>query len=125
MNVLCISGNLTRDAELRSTNTGKQVANFTVAINEGKDKTEFVNCVAWEKTGELISQYCKKGDKLTCSGKISTRTWEKDGEKKYATEMIVNQFDFPSKRDSAPQEQQAQTSSGGGGFDVTDDDLPF
>jgi single-strand DNA-binding protein len=101
MNILCISGNLTAKPELKSTQSGKQVASFTVAISEGKDKTEFVNCVAWDKTAELIVQYCDKGDRMTCNGKIQTRKWEdKDGNTRYTTEMIVNQFDFPPKKSS-------------------------
>lgn len=127
MNVLCIAGNLTRDPELRSTNTGKQVASFSIAINEGKDKTEFVNCVAWEKTAELINQYCKKGDRLSCNGKIATRSWEQDGQKKYATEMIVHQFDFPPKgNQSNPQEDYSQPSQATQeAIDEMEDSIPF
>lgn len=99
MNVFCFSGNITKDIDLRSTNTGKQVANFGIAINEGKDKTLFLNCVAWDKTGELISQYCKKGDRLSGSGKIDIRKWtDKEGKDQWTTEIIVHQFDFPPKR---------------------------
>lgn len=127
MNVLCIAGNITRDIDLRTTPSGKKVASFSVAINEGKDKTEFVNCVAWEKTGELISQYCDKGDRLSCSGKIATRSWEQDGQKKYATEMIVHQFDFPPKsKQSSPQEDYSQPSAATQGVvDEMEDSVPF
>lgn len=100
MNVLSIAGNLTKDPELKTTQGGKKVASFSVAINEGKDKTLFLNCVAWEKTAELIAQYCKKGDRLSCNGKLDIRSYEdSNGVKKYATEMIVREFDFPPKRD--------------------------
>ncbi len=99
MNLFAFSGNITKDIELRSTNTGKQVASIPVAINEVKDKTLFLNCVAWDKTGELISQYCKKGDRLSGSGKIDIRKWtDKEGKDQWTTEIIVNQFDFPPKR---------------------------
>lgn len=99
MNLFAFSGNITKDIDLRSTNTGKQVANFSIAINEGKDKTLFLNCVAWDKTGELISQYCKKGDRLSGSGKIDIRKWtDKEGKDQWTTEIIVHQFDFPPKR---------------------------
>lgn len=95
-----INGNLTKDPETRSTQGGKTVVSFTVASNEGKDKTEFVNCTAWDKTGELIAQYCKKGDRMACVGRLQTRSWDDDkGNKRYATEVVVNQFDFPPKRE--------------------------
>jgi single-strand DNA-binding protein len=102
MNVLCIAGNLVKNPELRTIQSGKQVVSFTIAINEGKDKTEFVDCVAWEKTAELFSRYCEKGDKISCSGRIQTRSWDdKDsGQKRYKTEAIIHQFDFPPKKNS-------------------------
>jgi len=103
MNVFAFSGNLTKDPELKTTQGGKQVASFSVAINEGKDKTLFLNCVAWEKTAELITQYCKKGDRFTASGKLEIRKYEdKNGVEKYATEIIVREFDFPPKSSSEP-----------------------
>lgn len=98
MNIFCFAGNLTKEPELKSTQSGKQVASFSVAINEGKDKTLFINCVAWEKTGELIAQYCQKGDRFSGSGKLSIRKYDdKDGVTKYVTEIIVHEFDFPPK----------------------------
>lgn len=121
MNVVSISGNLTAKPELRSTQSGKQVASFTVAINEGKDKTEFVNCVAWEKTGELIAQYCEKGDRMACSGKLQTRKWEKDGATRYSTEVIVNSFDFPPKRTDALNGAESAPPVN----DSPEDEIPF
>ena len=118
MNNVCLSGNLTRDVELRSTQSGKQVANFSIAINEGKDKTEFVNCIAWEKTAELINEYCKKGDRLSCVGRLQTSKWDKDGETRYKTEVVVTQFDFPPKGKSDYSEPMQ-----GGGFE--DSEIPF
>lgn len=118
MNIAMLNGNLTRDPELKSTQNGKQVCSFSIAINEGKDKTEFVNCVAWEKTAELIGQVAKKGDRMCVSGRIQTRKWtDQQGQDRYATEVIVNQFDFPPKRSDQPA-QQAQGSA-------FEDDIPF
>jgi len=118
MNVFCFSGNICRDIELRATQSGKQVANFSVAINEGKDKTEFVNCIAWEKTGELISQYCKKGDRLSGTGRIQTTKWEdKEGNTRYKTEIVVTQFDFPPKRSNAESNTSDEDDFG--------DEIPF
>jgi len=83
---------------LKTTQNGKKVCSFSVAINEGKDKTEFVNCVAWEKTGELVSEYCPKGSRISLTGRMQTRKWQdSDGKDRYSTEVVVNAFDFPPK----------------------------
>ncbi|MEN6384596.1 MAG: single-stranded DNA-binding protein [Phycisphaerales bacterium] len=117
MNVFCFAGNITKDIELRTTQSGKKVASFSIAINEGKDKTMFLNCVAWDKTGELLAEYCAKGDRLSGSGKIDVRKYnDNDGVTKYVTEVIVNQFDFPPKKSG---EKPAQA------VDDIADDLPF
>lgn len=126
MNVFAFAGNITRDIELKSTQGGKKVATFGIAINEGKDKTTFLNCVAWEKTAELIAEYCKKGDRLSGSGRIDIRSYEQDGVKKYSTEVIVQQFDFPPKGqaeasgESKPVKQDARTP-----IDELEDQIPF
>lgn len=125
MNVFCFSGNITRDIELRHTQTGKQVANFGIAINEGKDQTTFLNCVAWEKTGELISQYVQKGDRLSGSGRIQVRKWQdQQGQDKYSTEVVVLQFDFPPKRDGQ-QSQPAQNQTVSQQTADMDQEIPF
>ena len=124
MNLYAFSGNITKDIDLRTTTGGKQVANFSIAINEGKDKTLFLNCVAWDKTGELISQYCKKGDRLSGSGKIDIRKWtDKEGKDQWTTEIIVNQFDFPPKRADTPTNDAPMTGNMPSAMD--DSDLPF
>lgn len=124
MNVFAFAGNITRDIELKTTQGGKKVASFGIAINEGKDKTTFLNCVAWEKTAELLSEYCKKGDRLSGSGRIDIRSYDKDGEKKYVTEVIVMQFDFPPKsttEEKAKPEKAATRKA----YDIDQDSIPF
>ena len=122
MNVLCIAGNITKDLELRTTNSDKKVVSFGIAITEGKDKTEFVNCVAWEKTAELIARFCNKGDKISWSGKIQTRKWDdKDGNTRYATEMIVFQVDLPPK----PREGWAESIQEAGQEVLDSEEIPF
>lgn len=126
MNLFAFAGNITRDIEVKSTQGGKKVASFGIAINEGKDKTTFLNCVAWEKTAELLEQYCKKGDRLSGSGRIEIRSYEKDGEKKYVTEVIVREFDFPPKSGSA---QSSPAPKGmtreRAPIDELEDEIPF
>lgn len=120
MNNVSLAGNLTRDPELRKTNSGKDIVSFSLAINESKDKTEFVNCIAWEKTAELINQYVKKGDRLSCTGKIQTRKWQdKQGNDRATTEIVVREFDFPPKRQEVQQDYQAPLQ------DDLEDEIPF
>lgn len=126
MNIFVFAGNVTKDVELKTTPAGKSVCSFSVAINEGKDKTTFVNCVAWEKTAELLSQYVQKGDRLSGSGRLDVRSYEKDGEKKYVTEIVVNQFDFPPKRNDSPAPTKQSMAAVHGGVDsLEDDSIPF
>ena len=73
MNQVILTGHLAKDIELRKTQHNKSVASFTIAVSNGKDKNaDFINCVAWEKTAELLSQYVKKGHKIGVQGKVST-----------------------------------------------------
>jgi len=128
MNVFSFNGNIAKEIEIKETNTGKKVVAFSVAINEGKDKTEFVNIVAWEKTAELLHQYCKKGDRLAGVGRLQTRKYDdNNGVTKYVTEVVLNQFDFPPKNsgseDTTAIKPKDDPVSAGSIFD--DSDIPF
>ena len=99
MNTVQILGNLTKDAEVRYTKSGKAVATFTVAATntyidsqtqEAKEQTAFVNCVAWGKQGEQVGQLTK-GAKCFVEGRLQTRSYEtQEGQKKYVTEVVAN-----------------------------------
>lgn len=98
MNTVQILGNLTRDPEVRYTQSGKAVATFNVAAsntyldsnNETKEQTAFVNCVAWGKLGECIGNL-RKGNRVFVEGRLQTRSYETtDGQKRYVTEVVVN-----------------------------------
>ena len=114
-------GNLGRDVELRRTQSGTAVANFSIAVTEKfKDKqgvqqesTEWINCVAWDRKGEVLAQYLKKGSKVYIEGKLKTTKWTDNGTDKYKTEVIVGDFQF---LDSKPQGQQPQQQNNCGGF---------
>jgi len=107
-------GNLGKDPELRYTQSGTAVASFSLALNESwkddqgniKEKTEWVNCVAWKKLAEVCGEYLKKGSKIFIEGKVQTRSWEKDGEKKYATEIVIDNL---LMLDGAPKSNGNQT----------------
>lgn len=124
MNIVCLSGNVCSDIELRKTQSGTDVANFSIAINESKDHTEYVRCVAWSKTAELIGQYVQKGNRLSCSGRLQTRTWDdQQGNKRYATEVIVDRFDFPPKGNSDMSAHEPSPTYGSD--DVDSSEIPF
>ena len=112
MNIWTGMGRLTRDPEIRHLND-KKTASFTLAVDD-YNKTEFINCVAWEKRADFVESYLTKGTKVAVTGKLHVRSWDKAGEKRYITEVIINSFEFcESKR--------TQDTEG----ELSDDDLPF
>ncbi len=102
LNKAFLYGNLTRDPELKALPSGQQLVSFGLATNRTyKDKsgqkqeaTEFHNIVAFGRLAEVIAQYMKKGRPLFVEGRIQTRSWESDGQKKYRTEIVVENFQF-------------------------------
>ena len=95
-------GNLGADPELRTTAGGQSVSTIRLACNEKfKDKsgqmqerTEWVTCVLWGKDAENVHKFCKKGKQLYIEGRLQTRSWEQDGQKRYATEVVVETVKF-------------------------------
>lgn len=97
LNNFVLQGRLTKDIEYGQTNSGVNYANFTIAWNEKYNETEtnlFMNCKSWRGTADLINKYFKKGDELIVEGKIITEIYEKDGNKKSSTRMIVDKIHF-------------------------------
>jgi len=107
-------GNLGKDPETRYTAAGTCVCSFSIAVSEDYknrdgdkvEKTEWVKCVAWDKLGEICEEYLKKGSKVFISGRLQTRSWEQDGIKRYASEIVVETMQMlgsPADREeSAP-----------------------
>ncbi|MBR1874991.1 single-stranded DNA-binding protein [Candidatus Saccharibacteria bacterium] len=102
-----ITGNITRDPEMRSVSSGAQVCSFSVAVNRNfrasdgtqKESVSFIDCVAWGKAAELICQYAKRGTGILVSGRLEQHSYEtKDGQKRSRTEVIVEDFNFLSGR---------------------------
>lgn len=99
-----ITGNLTRDPELRTTPNGSSVCSFSVAVNrvykdnsgEQKEDVSYIDCSAWGKLGEMISQYAKKGSGVLVSGRLDQRSWEDKttGSKRSRVEIVVEDFNF-------------------------------
>jgi single-strand DNA-binding protein len=131
MNHVVIIGNLTRDIELKYTQSGKAVANFTLAVTDrfNKEKTDFLECVTWNKQAELCAQYLSKGKKAGVVGRISTRNYEnKDGHKVKVTEIVVDEVEFLSPKGDKPPATKAdaedQWESLGREVRLEDIDLP-
>ena len=96
INSVTLIGRVTQDIEVRKTNTNKSVASFTLAVGDKNSESSFINMTAWNKTAELLAQYAPKGKQIGVTGRLQTRIWEKDGDKRKATEVIVEQVQFLS-----------------------------
>ena len=145
INKAILMGRLTRDPELRHTGSGTPVCSFSIAIDNGfgdNRSTDFINCVAWNKTAEFVEKYFTKGRMIIVVGRIQTRTWEgQDGKKNYATEVVASEVSFGESKRSAEENGFSTSSSNTGSapavFEMptdaeddfvtleTNDDLPF
>lgn len=101
MNKAILIGRLTRDPELRSTSTGRNVCQFSIAVNRnftnanGEREADFINCVVWDKQAENLARYQKKGNQIAVDGRIQTRNYDdKDGKRVYVTEILANSISF-------------------------------
>ena len=126
MNSITIIGNLTKNPELRSTQDGTQVCGFTVAVNRPKTRNnpepgaDFFNVNAWSGLGENCAKYLEKGRKVAVVGRISLRTWEKDGKHGASLEITAEDVEFLSSRT-----ESATPADPSGMERVEPDDLPY
>src|SRR5690606_30903463 len=111
MNLFIGIGNVGRTPELRHVASGKAMCSFSLAINEGRDKTTWVQIVAWDKQAELCAQHLDKGSKVAVKGRLQMREFEKDGQRRTFAEVIADRVEFLS-----PKVAKAEAS---------DDSLPF
>ena len=130
INKAILMGRLTRDPVIRHTDSGKAVCNFTVAIENGygeEKSTDFISCVAWNKTAEFVDKYFAKGRMIIVVGRIRTRTWEdRDGKKNYVTEVIASEVAFGESKKDAATNSAGHTAAGDDFTPIdSDDDLPF
>lgn len=141
MNIIGLTGNAVRDVELKYTQSGTAIGSGTIAVRRDfKNKqtneyeTDFINFTAFGKTAEIMGNHIRKGDKFGINGRLQIDTYEKDGQKKYFTNVVVNGFDFPDKKKEqgqAPQQQYNPPQSpdpfnnDGRPIEISDDDLPF
>jgi single-strand DNA-binding protein len=94
MNLYIGIGRITKDHELKLTDKGLSVMSFSIAITRDKENTDFINCVAFGKTAELLNTYTGKGSLIAVEGWLRNRSYEKDGKKVYATDVIANKVQF-------------------------------
>lgn len=131
MTNVMIHGRVTKDIELKATNSGKSVCSFSVAVDRknGADKaTDFFSVTAWNGTAENISKYFNKGDGIIVVGELQNRTFEQDGSKRTVTEIIANRFDFPMGKKAETKPEPTDKQDKNNFFPVmgeNDDDLPF
>ena len=125
MNKLTIIGNLTRDPETRTTQSGKTVCSFTVAVNRrGKDETDFFRVAAWGKLGETCQQYLAKGRKVAVIGNVSVSTYtSQNGENRATLEVFADEVEFLSAKNETA--ANAPSARNNGYEEVNDDELPF
>lgn len=134
LNKVIIGGRLTADVEQKATPNGVAVAQFSIAVNrKGKDaQTDFINCVAWRGTAEFVSKYFRKGSSICVVGSLQNRSWtDKDGGKRYATEIIADEVNFVDSKSDNESAGDAPTgyvptayTSTDNAPSFSDDDLP-
>mgnify|MGYP004599106399 FL=1 len=146
MNKVLLIGNLTKDPEMRSTQSGVAVCNFSIAVNRrfrnpqtGQQETDFLNVIAWRQLAELCGKYLAKGRKVAVTGSIQARTYEaEDGSKRTAWDIVADEVEFLSTNQSsgapsgdypkaaAPSAHNPAFDPASAGFTkVDDDELPF
>lgn len=115
MNKAILIGRLTKNPELRTTSNGNNICNFSIAVTrdyknpDGEYEADFINCIAFKKTGELINQYCSKGNQLAVEGRIQTGSFtDKNGVKRYTTDIAVDKVTFLEKKNAQKNENTVQ-----------------
>ena len=147
MNNVCIIGRITKDIELRATTSGLPAISMFIAINNGKDQdgndrpADFPKVYVYDKQAENVNKYCHKGSLVAVTGRIKTRTWDKDdGSKGYETYILASRVQFLDSKqndgagipepDYVPQKEEVEEESDpfkdfGEQIEISDDDLPF
>lgn len=132
MNTITLLGRLTKNPEARYTSTGKAVTLFTLAVNrpytnsDGQREADFINCQAWGKTAEVVGNHVSKGDRLLVEGRLQIRSYtDKEGVKRYATEVIVNRVEFIEQKKDSNVKTEASPMDDFGSADFEQDSIPF
>ena len=142
MNVICLQGRLVRDPEMKQTNSGLSVANFTIAVQRnnknqnGERESDFIDIVCWRHTAEYVCKYLQKGNLVCLNGTLQTRSYEdKSGNKRKAFEVVADNVHMAGDRasrneetESEPEQQTlapVQPKASNGYVEIEDEELPF
>lgn len=131
LNKVILMGRLTKEPELRTTQSGVAVASFTLAVDRDykKDETDFINIVAWRGTAEFVSKWFTKGQLVAVSGRLQVRTYEdSDGKKRTATEVVADECFFAESKRNGTEgtyDMGAKTTANEGDFEPVGDDEPL
>lgn len=134
LNVCTFIGNLTRDPEIRQTQSGIKCANFSIAVNrrrtqDGVQNADFLNIVAWRSLADFCAQWLHKGSKVAVMAHCQTRNYEKDGHKVYITEFVADSIQFLPSRNQQSAQTEPEISDDSGQpaefTEVEEDQLPF
>lgn len=116
INSVVLVGRLTKDIELRKTQSGLSVASFTVACdrrlsqeqrNNNEQSADFINCIAWRGSADFLSSYAHKGDTVGVEGRLQTRSYDRDGQRLYVTEVLANSVNLLHSKQTAQSQEQA------------------
>lgn len=131
MNNVTLSGRWSKDIDFKALDSGKCVAKSSIAVDDGygeKKQTYFFNCEMWGKTAEAAANFSGKGKRVLINGRLKVESWEKDGQKRYATKIVVEMVEFlEPKEGSKPASNGTPPPSDDNAppTDISDDDLPF
>lgn len=132
INRTVLVGRLTKDVELKYTQSGQAVASFTLAVNrqftnaQGEREADFIQCVIWRKAAENFKNFTHKGSLVGVDGRIQTRSYDnQQGQRVYVTEVVVDNFSLLESKGSNRAASNDPFAGNGEPIDVNDDDLPF
>jgi single-strand DNA-binding protein len=128
MNNVTLSGRWSKDIEFKALESGKCVAKSSLAVDDGygdKKQTYFFECEAWGKTAEAMTNYSGKGKRVLINGRLKVDSWEKDGQKRYATKVVVEMVEFLEPKDGNKQNSDSAPPPLGDAPPIDDSDLPF
>ena len=127
MNSVILSGRWSKDIDFKALDSGKAVAKTSLAVDDGygdKKQTYFFDCEIWGKTAEAVANYSGKGKKVLVKGRLKVDSWEKDGQKRYATKVVVEEVEFLEPKDKSNDKQDPFIDDGKP-IEISMDDLPF
>lgn len=128
-NVVVLIGRLTKDIDLKKSQSGMSVARFTLAVNRmKKDEADFISCVVFDKRADTMYQYLGKGSLVGIEGHLQTGSYDKNGVRVYTTDVIVDGFDFlesRSDRQTKVNDYEPSYESSESIVDISNEDLPF